>query len=278
MVPVDADVSIDAGGQVENPDLCAAVREFVASRSPLTEQELARQLRRATFLVPTHADGTRIACVDDDQTQHLPLFTDQAALRAWANEDLTTRVVPAAEAWDAVLSGAEYAAAVVNPGSGQHTLPLSREAVAQLRGSTGPAGAADVARAIERFSREPTEPNRVELYVTMQRSMLLVAAVGVPKEWVDAGPRTVDANTPVQLLTATTQEGGTVLVAFTSVTEAQKRKTGMPCFAMRALDILRLTVDGGHVGLVVDPAGEWMFVPRLDAEVVLADAASRETT
>jgi hypothetical protein len=66
-----------------------------------------------------------------------------------------------------------------------------------------------------------------------------------------------------------------VLLAFTSIDELQKTAAGAPCFAMRAVDILKLVASGTYSGLVVNPGGRWALVPKLDAEVVASDAASR---
>ena len=281
---------------VDNSELSAALQEFASHRDARTEQELARQLRRAVFLVPILADEMRIgsgtepgsqvieqgsrikilSCADSAGAQHLPLFTDWAAIRAWTDHQVSTLALPAAQAWDTVLSRAEYAGAVVNPGAGGHTLPLTRETITHLRGQAELDGAAAVSRAIESLTREPTESNRVDLYVALQKAMLYLAALNVPAEW-KAGTREVDETTPIQMLTSAARDGSTLLLAFTSVEEVQKSAPGAPCFAMRAVDVLRLVADGAYSGLVLNPGGAWALIPKLDADVVASDAAARNS-
>jgi hypothetical protein len=287
---------IDVDRPVENPELSAALRDFVASRDARAEQELARQLRRAVFLVPILADemqigsgaepgskviepGSRIkliSCVDGAGAQHMALFTDWTALRAWTDQQVSTLVIPAAEAWDTVLSREQYAGAVVNPGGGEHTLPLNTQTIAYLRGAELE-GAAAVAEALEDLVEEPTESNRVDFYVALQKATLYIAAGELPPGW-GAGEQTLDKNTPIQMLTSSAQDGSTVLLAFTSIDEVQKTAANAPCFAMRAVDILRLVASGTYSGLVVNPGSRWAMVPKLDADVVASDAASREQT
>jgi hypothetical protein len=286
---------VDLDKPVENPELSAALREFVANRDARTEQELTQQLRRAVFLVPMLADqvqigaaaepgshvieqGSRIkilSCVDSAGAQHLPLFTDWAALRTWTEQPVSTLVVPAAEAWESVLSRSEYAGAVLNPGGGEHALPLNRETIAFLRGAPQPEGAEDVEDAIADLAEDASEANRIELYVALQGATLVLGALGVPKDWVNAGGGTVDENTQIQMLTSKAPDGSLVLLAFTSAEELERAQPGTPYFAMRALDVLRLIADGSYSGLVLNPAGRWALIPKLDAEVVIADAASR---
>lgn len=141
----------DINKPVENPELSSAMTEFNRSRNAQTEQELTRQLRRAVFLVPIVTDemhttpGSRpgsvtiergslikmVSYIDGTGAAHLPLFTDWPAIRAWTDQQVSTLVTPAAEAWDFVLRDAYYAGAVVNPG--ERALPLSRPLIEYLR-------------------------------------------------------------------------------------------------------------------------------------------------
>lgn len=284
----------DVTRPVENPELAAALQEFVKSRDARAEQELAHQLRRAVFLIPILADEMHLAsaaepgsqvlepgqvklisCTDAAGAQHLPLFTDWAAIRAWTGDrQVSTFAVPAADAWEMVLSREEYAGAVINPGGGQHALPLAKQTIAYLRGDMELEGADEVEDAIERLVAEPTEPNRVDLYIALQKSRLYLAAVNLP---ADASARSAESqSTPVQILTASAPDGSTVVLAFTSVEELHKGASGTPSFVMRGVDVLRLVAEGPYSGLVVNPRGAWALVPKLDAEVVASDATARE--
>ncbi len=296
MDPAPPHPPVDVARPVENPELCAALQQFATHRDARAEQELAFQLRRAVFLVPMLADELRFAngaepgsqviepgsrvqligCVDAAGAQHLPLFTDWAAIRAWTDQQVSTFVVPAAQAWEIVLGGDQYAGAVVNPGAGAQALPLAKQTIAYLRGDLELEGADDVEDAIERLVAEPTDANRIELYVALQKAKLYLAAANLPEDW-NAGGRGLDRDTPIQVLTSSAQDGTTVMLAFTSVEELQKGSAGAPSFAMDALEILRLVASGNYSGLVVNPRGAWVLVPKLDAEVVVSDAASRQT-
>lgn len=131
---------------VENPALLKAIEAFASGDSQVSQDNLARELRRAVFLVPilsgssnTNSDQRVIGkesilkiltCTDETGAESLPLFTDWDEIHAWANRPVTTIIMPAADAWQFVLSQPHYAGVVVNP-SGQ-SLPVSRTVVAYL--------------------------------------------------------------------------------------------------------------------------------------------------
>ena len=145
---------VDVTKPVTNPELSAAMMRLSQSDCPETQEEVARQLQCATFLVPALMDEMQMApggepgrvtfqegsvikmlsCTDAAGAVYLPLFTDWAAIRAWTDGDVATLVMPAVEAWDFVLSQAHYSGAVVNPG--EAGLPLSRQQIEYLRHGT----------------------------------------------------------------------------------------------------------------------------------------------
>jgi hypothetical protein len=142
---------VDLKQPVENPLLSAALDRFINSHSPEAERELFRQLRSAVFLVPMPAGGMEMtpggepgagtmakgstlmffACADRKGADHLPLFTDWPAIRAWTEQTVSTLVMPAAEAWDFVLSQSHYAGVFINPGS--QRLQLNRDFIQCLK-------------------------------------------------------------------------------------------------------------------------------------------------
>jgi hypothetical protein len=142
---------VDLNKPVENPELSLAMMAFSRSRNAQTEQELTLRLRSAVFLVPIITDEMRttpgsepgsatieqgslikmLSCIDGTGAQHLPLFTDWPSIRAWTEQQVSTLVMPAADAWGFVLSQAHYAGAVVNPG--ERALPLSRPLIQYLK-------------------------------------------------------------------------------------------------------------------------------------------------
>jgi hypothetical protein len=141
---------VDLNKPIENPKLSAAIDEFAEDHNEKTEQELTRQLRSAMFLVPMLTDEMHttagadtgdvtiekgsvikmLSCIDDAGAEHLPLFTDWPAIRAWTDEPVSTLVMPARDAWDFVLSQDHYAGAVVNPGGSP--LPVGRSLIERL--------------------------------------------------------------------------------------------------------------------------------------------------
>jgi hypothetical protein len=278
---------------VENPELSAALQQFVTNRDSRAEQELAQQLRRAVFLVPMLADELRIAngvepgsqvmepgsriklisCVDAAGAQHLPLFTDWPAIRAWTEQQVSTLVIPAAQAWEMVLGNDQYAGAVVNPGAGAHALPLTKQTIAFLRGDVQLEGADEVEEALEDLVEEPSDENRLDLYVALQTSLLYLAAQPAPSEPGDA-PRADEAR-QIQMLVMPAPDGGTLLIAFTSVEEVRKTRPADPAVGVRALDVLRAVVGGKHAGVVLNPSSHRVVIPKIDAEVIVSDAASR---
>ncbi len=142
---------VDLNKPVENPDLLAALKEFEANQSEQFQQELFRQLASANFLVPFFPDEMQTtpgsqpgqmtiekdsllkipACADRDGKDHLPLFTDWAAIQAWVDKPVSTLVMPASDAWSFVLSQPHYAGAFVNPAGSR--LQLSRDLIQYLQ-------------------------------------------------------------------------------------------------------------------------------------------------
>jgi len=126
---------VDLNRPVENPNLVAALKEFEANRSEESQQELFRQLAGANFLVAFFGDemqtiaGSKAgqlttekdsllkipACADREGKDHLPLFTDWAAIQAWIDKPVSTLVMPASDAWSFILSQPYYAGAFINP-------------------------------------------------------------------------------------------------------------------------------------------------------------------
>jgi len=127
---------------VENPELVAAIEKIAKDHSEESQHDLTLELQRGLYLVPVFTqaptdapaeDGSMqvLVCVDENDAEFLPLFTDEAALKAWTKEAVSAMVFTAPEAWEFILSQPECAGAVVNPGD--TGLPLSREMVGLLK-------------------------------------------------------------------------------------------------------------------------------------------------
>ena len=129
---------------------------FAWSPSAQSEQELIRQLRHAIFIVPILDDEMRTTpgmqlgnitiqqgsfikipfCRDQSGAENLPLFTDWDAIHKWTQQQVSTLVMPAGDAWSFVLSQAHYAGAIINPGDA--AFPLPRPMIEYLRGESNP--------------------------------------------------------------------------------------------------------------------------------------------
>jgi hypothetical protein len=62
------------------------------------------------------------------------------------------------------------------------------------------------------------------------------------------------------------------VLAFTDTDQSQKRAPGAPTFILSTRDILKLVMDEGFDGLVINAAGPWAGVPREDVEKILNGA------
>ena len=127
---------------IENPDLVAAMDKITHDLSEENQQNLTLELQRGLYLVPVFTgridtdptdDETMqvLVCTDETDAEYLPLFTDEAALKAWTQENVSAMVLTAPEAWEFILSQPECSGGVVNPGDAG--LPLNRDMVTLLK-------------------------------------------------------------------------------------------------------------------------------------------------
>ena len=127
---------------IENPELLTAIETIAADKSEDAQYALTLALQRGLYLVPAFSgrldtDPTDdealqiLVCTDEHDAEYLPLFTDEAALKAWTSEDVSAMVMTAPEAWDIILSQPECSGGVINPGD--KALPLNRDMVALLK-------------------------------------------------------------------------------------------------------------------------------------------------
>jgi hypothetical protein len=141
---------VDLNRPVQNPALVAALTTLEGARTPENAAKVRKQLQRAVFLVPiltdefhttkpsvsgqsTVLENSRLKVFlapDSSGKSFVPLFTDWDEIKKWTKKEVNTWVMPAADAWAFVLSNAEFAGIVINPGG--TSLPLSRGAVEQL--------------------------------------------------------------------------------------------------------------------------------------------------
>jgi hypothetical protein len=79
-------------------------------------------------------------------------------------------------------------------------------------------------------------------------------------------------------LTTSLPSGAEAIVAFTDEESLEARAPGAQNVAMRSLDVLRLVIDGGYDGLIINPAGPWAGVPREDVLRILDGIWSAKET
>jgi SseB protein N-terminal domain len=130
-----------------------------------------------------------------------------------------------------------------------------------------------VRTAIENLSAPYNTESRAELYRQLTEGFLLLAVANVPSGSETTGA-VLEQDTPINVLTTATPEGGTALVAFTDVESLQARMTAVPYLALNSQDVLQLVIQQGHDALVLNPAGPWVMVPREDVSQILAGAWS----
>ena len=123
----------DGDGAIENPALVAAINALQEDNSEAAQQELTNQLQNAGFLLPVSGEPSEeedddnelqlIVCTDDEGLEFLPLFTDVASLKNWADETTSAMAIDSSEAWEYVLSAPEFAGAVINPADASIAIP-----------------------------------------------------------------------------------------------------------------------------------------------------------
>lgn len=150
--PVKPPVDLDT--PVTNPRLVAAMDAFMSTQGPEQLDALLLELRRSVYLIVTYMDdailhkeaatnqatikkGSTIGILElegPDGQRTLPLFSDWDAIRKYTQDNVSTMVMPAKQAWS--FAAEKYGAAVINPGGPM--LPLNRDQVYQLAQSAVP--------------------------------------------------------------------------------------------------------------------------------------------
>ncbi|MCG8405817.1 MAG: SseB family protein [Phycisphaerales bacterium] len=139
---------VDLDTPVTNPELVKAVDVFAVEQGPEQLEALLTALTQAVFLIATLMDEAKFAINKDQGSgtmekgsrikilevegpngeRVLPLFTDWDEIRKFTDQQVSTLVMPASQAWSFALQN--YGAAVVNPGG--KALPLDRAQVTEL--------------------------------------------------------------------------------------------------------------------------------------------------
>ena len=128
-----------------------------------------------------------------------------------------------------------------------------------------------VSKAVELLCNMPSAENRTLFYNSLKTGRLYIVASDVPKEWTQV--QVLEKATPITLLTSSSPDGGTALLAFTSLEEVLRRIPSTSAIAMDSLAVLRLVLLSGFSGLIVNPAGPWAGVPAEDVQSILRSLA-----
>jgi hypothetical protein len=93
---------------------------------------------------------------------------------------------------------------------------------------------------------------RTEFEAALAAGTLLLAVAELPPG-VGATPAPLEEDTGVAVLTTRNAAGEEFLLAFTSPEELRARTATSPFIGMPAEDALRLTIDSGYAGLILNP-------------------------
>ena len=131
--------------------------------------------------------------------------------------------------------------------------------------------------AITRLNAHPGDEARIGFYRQLGQGLLLVIVADLPAG-LGLGEILLDHDTTVSMLTTSLPSGGDAVVAFTDLESLEARARGAKHIGLRSVDLLRLVIDGGYGGLIVNPAGSWAGVPRDDVRRILDGAWSTTDT
>ena len=286
---------------VENPELVAAFADHAAQNSERTWQKLLLELGHANYLVALLDDktdfniadrqgsaviekGSRLAvlfCKNEDDESFVTLFTDAGEIEAWTNQRVSTLVMPAEQAWQFVLSQPMYDGLVINPAG--LAFEINRAQIELLQqahqGASDGCGATDAAREfdvqneriVDLLDRVQSNPElRGEIYGALAGSQLIIGS-RQPLQLASAGNE-LDEDTEVTLLTTVSPDGGPALPVFTDTAALHARNREAYPIGMAAEDLFSLVIEDGYEGIVLNPASNWIFIPREDLSGLVAHA------
>lgn len=113
-----------AVASVRNDALVEIIKQFRAQRDFSLILNIIVELNKASFLIPVTASTAQsgdnpghefAATLDANGARYLPVFTDQAALRAMPELDFDVAVIPAEELWARVSRDAGIHGVAINP-------------------------------------------------------------------------------------------------------------------------------------------------------------------
>jgi hypothetical protein len=127
----------------------------------------------------------------------------------------------------------------------------------------------DLVELLERLQDDPEL--RMEIYETLLERDLVVGSrepLASPGVW-----RVLEEEEPITLLTCEGPDGGSALPVFTDEESLYARCAEAHPVGMPAAQLFGMVLEDDYEGLVLNPAGNWMFVPREHVEALAASAA-----
>lgn len=126
---------LDGAAAPENTALAQALEAFEERAEDDTLAALLEALKEAVFIVPIPLDQEEseqdeegfdivqfLICLDEEEREFLPLFTDLDSLRSWTSDPVQAINLAAAEAWQFILDQPSCHGAVINPAGSSFTL------------------------------------------------------------------------------------------------------------------------------------------------------------
>ncbi len=288
----------DLDKPVENPQLSEALAGHASMPSDETWRELLIQVSRANYLVAVLDDetnieldqqpdttvikkGSRLAilfCQNDQGQKLATLFTDREQIQAWTDQRVSTLVMPAEQAWEFVASQSMYDGVVINPAG--WPLELDRRQIGLLQQAEGatPAGAPaavpvdDVVQndlLVDLLQRVQSDQElRVDIYEALAQSNLVLGS----REPLPSAEQETAEEVEITLLTTVSPAGGPALPVFTDGAQLQARNSEAYPIGLPAARVFSLVLEDGYDGIVLNPASNWIFIPREDIESMFVHA------
>lgn len=135
-------------------------------------------------------------------------------------------------------------------------------------GDSDPRECGKLSSALQRFLLDQSPPRRLDLYRTLPDSILYLAVERVP-EGLKSGWQVAETELEISFLSGNGPSGGPVIMAFASPDEIEAAVPGFKCLGQPAREILLRSCEDDFEGVVLNPSGQWIFVPRTHIEALL---------
>lgn len=117
----------------------------------------------------------------------------------------------------------------------------------------------EVENAIEKLNYNSSNENRMNFYYSIRNAKLVIAVLSNV-----SNTTVLQEDISAKILTAAGPEGGTVILAFTSIEKLNKRKLGSNYIILKFSEIVEMVLRYNHDGLIINPNGPWAGIPKED--------------